>query len=65
MLHHMQQDGPCREHIRLALAAKPDLEGARQLLAELDSPRAPANQARAAVDFEAEDDGYHGSSRRK
>jgi tetratricopeptide (TPR) repeat protein len=35
MLRHLRQDDLCEQHARAALELKPDLEGARQLLAEL------------------------------
>jgi tetratricopeptide (TPR) repeat protein len=40
MLHHVQQDELCKEHLRLALQASPDLGPARQLLEELESSSA-------------------------
>jgi tetratricopeptide (TPR) repeat protein len=36
MLHHLQQDELCKEHLRLALQGQPDMLAARQLLATLE-----------------------------
>jgi Tfp pilus assembly protein PilF len=40
MLHHVKQDELCKQHLHLALQASPDLEPARQLLAEVETPSA-------------------------
>jgi tetratricopeptide (TPR) repeat protein len=57
MLHHLQQDELSKEHLRLALAAQPDMPGALQLLNELEHPGASrAEAATAAVGFETFDD---------
>src|SRR5262249_41695880 len=40
MLHHLNLDEPSKEHLRLALLKKPDMEPARQMLAYLESPAA-------------------------
>jgi tetratricopeptide (TPR) repeat protein len=44
MLHHLKQDELCRQHLRLALQASPDLDPAWQLLAELETPGTPPVQ---------------------
>jgi tetratricopeptide (TPR) repeat protein len=44
MLHHLEQDEACKEHLHLAVSQNPELEAARQLLAALETPtRYPAN----------------------
>lgn len=43
MMHHMKQDEASKKYARQALVADPKLEGARQLLAELEGGAAPAN----------------------
>jgi tetratricopeptide (TPR) repeat protein len=45
MLHHLKQDEVSKEQLRLALKAKPDLEPARQLLAQLEAPAARPSAA--------------------
>src|SRR5262249_55009869 len=48
MLHHVQREAECRQHLDLALKARPDFEPARQFLAELQAPTAdPAVQPAA------------------
>jgi tetratricopeptide (TPR) repeat protein len=42
MLHHIQQDDLCKQHLVLALQASPDLAEAQQLLAELDHTAGPS-----------------------
>ena len=37
MLHHLQQDTACKEHLRLALAQNPDIVPAKQLLTSLEA----------------------------
>src|SRR5262249_2411338 len=39
MLLHMQQEALSKEHLRLALAANPDLAAAQQLLTTLNAPQ--------------------------
>jgi len=38
MLHHVQRDAECKQHLALALKAKADFAPARQYLAELENP---------------------------
>jgi tetratricopeptide (TPR) repeat protein len=49
MAHHLKQDGPCKEYLRLALKEKPELADARNLLDQLEgrapAPAGPATQA--------------------
>jgi tetratricopeptide (TPR) repeat protein len=50
MLHHLEQDEACKEHLRLALSQNPELEAARQLLAALETPtRYPAHPILSAA----------------
>jgi tetratricopeptide (TPR) repeat protein len=44
MLHHMNQDDLCRQHLQQALSADPDLMPAREMLAQLDTGTAPATE---------------------
>jgi tetratricopeptide (TPR) repeat protein len=44
VLHHVNRDDECRDHLRQALMAKPNLEPAQLLLAELQNPNAGAIQ---------------------
>jgi tetratricopeptide (TPR) repeat protein len=44
MLHHMKQDELCKQHLRLAVHANPDLAPARQLLASLEEPGTEVSQ---------------------
>jgi tetratricopeptide (TPR) repeat protein len=42
MLHHVQRDAECKQHLALALKAKADFASARQFLADLDNPSGEA-----------------------
>jgi tetratricopeptide (TPR) repeat protein len=49
MLHHMNEDELSKQHLRLALEIKPELDPARQLLASLEKPAVEAAQPAATV----------------
>jgi tetratricopeptide (TPR) repeat protein len=53
MLHHLQEDELSKEHLRLALRLQPDLAGANQLLAELESPSGQTGTSAASYGLEA------------
>jgi tetratricopeptide (TPR) repeat protein len=48
MLHHMNQLDSCKEQLRLALQADPDLRPAREMLTALEGPSAPTAQGTPA-----------------
>jgi tetratricopeptide (TPR) repeat protein len=50
MLHHMQQDELSKEHLLMALEAKPDLPGAREMLAQLENPSKTGSAATASLE---------------
>jgi len=56
MLHYVQEDDACRRHLAAALAAQPNMEQAKHLLAELDKPSGqPGKCPTARAGFEQSD----------
>lgn len=57
MLRHLSEPEQCKEHVQRALQVKPDMEEARQLLAELENPPPPTSEGtEAQISFEGPDD---------
>jgi tetratricopeptide (TPR) repeat protein len=52
MMLHLQQTDLCKQHLHLALQAKPDLEAAQQLLARLEGRPQEGDRAAVIVGFE-------------